>query len=248
MPQQQHSHSMLSEASYHNMTVGRIPSVEGGIQPTIFDAKADILTATAADTPARLAVGTNNQVLTADSSTATGLKWATPSSGMTLLLKASFTNVADTGTTFDGLFTSAYDNYVLVFNNLYGANSGDDPQIQLRYAGPTTQATTYNWRYAETEGSAWVTFGQGNSPQTSLTLASRIGNTNGYGSSYTVNLMNVLSAGSRPYFSWTGFNEDEKAIFGGGYQYTSRTYTGFLVKTNSGNVSGTVSVYGMANA
>jgi hypothetical protein len=71
------------EASYHNMTIGRIPSIEGGIQPTIFDAKADILTATAADTPARLAVGTTGQVLTVDSTTATGLKWATPSSGTT---------------------------------------------------------------------------------------------------------------------------------------------------------------------
>ena len=58
------------------MTVGRIPSVEGGIQPTIFDAKADLLTATAADTPARLAVGSNDLVLTADSSTATGLKYS----------------------------------------------------------------------------------------------------------------------------------------------------------------------------
>ena len=60
------------------MTIGRIPSVEGGIQPTIFDAKADLLTATAADTPARLAVGANGTLLTADSSEATGLKWAAP--------------------------------------------------------------------------------------------------------------------------------------------------------------------------
>jgi hypothetical protein len=65
------------------MTVGRIPVIEGGIQPTIFDAKADLLTATANDTPARLGVGANDTVLTADSSTATGLKWAAPSSGGT---------------------------------------------------------------------------------------------------------------------------------------------------------------------
>ena len=47
----------------------------------ILDAKGDLITATAADTPARLAVGTNGQTLVADSSTATGLKWDTPSSG-----------------------------------------------------------------------------------------------------------------------------------------------------------------------
>jgi hypothetical protein len=48
---------------------------------TILDAKGDLISATAADTPARLAVGTNGQVLTADSTTATGLKWATPAGG-----------------------------------------------------------------------------------------------------------------------------------------------------------------------
>jgi len=45
------------------------------IQNTIVDAKGDLIAATAADTPARLAVGTNGQLLSADSTAATGLAW-----------------------------------------------------------------------------------------------------------------------------------------------------------------------------
>jgi hypothetical protein len=46
------------------------------IDKALFDAKGDILVATAADTPGKLTVGSNNTVLMADSSTATGLKWS----------------------------------------------------------------------------------------------------------------------------------------------------------------------------
>jgi hypothetical protein len=52
-----------------------------GIPATTFDAKGDLLAATAADTAARLGVGTNGQVLTADSTQTTGLRWATPAAG-----------------------------------------------------------------------------------------------------------------------------------------------------------------------
>jgi hypothetical protein len=47
------------------------------------DAKGDLLAGTADNTIGRLAVGTNGQVLTADSAETTGMKWATPASGVT---------------------------------------------------------------------------------------------------------------------------------------------------------------------
>lgn len=61
-------------------------NANAAIAKAIVDAKGDLIVATAADTVARLAVGSNDQVLTADSTTASGLKWATPASGgMTLI-------------------------------------------------------------------------------------------------------------------------------------------------------------------
>lgn len=47
----------------------------GGISPTIFDAKGDILAASAADTPAIRSVGADGTILIADSAQATGLRW-----------------------------------------------------------------------------------------------------------------------------------------------------------------------------
>jgi hypothetical protein len=57
------------------MAIGRIPEPGTGIPESIVDAKGDIVTATAADTPARLAVGTNDYRLVAASGEATGLKY-----------------------------------------------------------------------------------------------------------------------------------------------------------------------------
>ena len=52
-----------------------------GIPPTLIDAKGDLIAGSANDTAARVAVGSDGQVLTADAASAAGVKWATPSAG-----------------------------------------------------------------------------------------------------------------------------------------------------------------------
>jgi hypothetical protein len=59
-----------------------ISSVSGLLIPkSLIDAKGDLIVGTADDTPSRLAVGSNGQVLTADSAKTEGVKWAAPEAG-----------------------------------------------------------------------------------------------------------------------------------------------------------------------
>ncbi len=82
---------------------GPIPVVTNTVA-TAFDAKGDLIVGTGADTFSRLAVGTNDYVLTAASGEATGLKWAAPASGSTFagcgLTKSAAQAVANATTVF----------------------------------------------------------------------------------------------------------------------------------------------------
>lgn len=96
------------------------------IQNAIVDAKGDLIAATGADTPARLAVGTNGYVLTADSAEATGLKWAAAASGgMTSIASGTLTSTTTTITP-----GSSYKDLIVVLRNARLTGNGYI-QIQL---------------------------------------------------------------------------------------------------------------------
>ena len=131
---------VLSKASNTDMDFTWVAQDDSNaIQNAIVDAKGDLISATAADTPARLAVGTNGQVLTADSSTSTGLKWTTPSAdALTLVTKQTITS---SFITLDSVFTSTYKNYLVRFAGTH--SNGDYQHFRMRTGGTTQTSTNY---------------------------------------------------------------------------------------------------------
>lgn len=140
---------VLSKASGTDMDFTWVAQDDSNaIQNAIVDAKGDLIAATAADTPARLAVGTNGQVLTADSAEATGLKWATSSAGgMTLLstttLSGSSTSISVTPT--------GYNQIQIV---VHGVTNGSNGNVFMQINSDTTAANYIQAFYA-TEGTGF---------------------------------------------------------------------------------------------
>ena len=78
------------------------------VNPTLIDAKGDIITATAADTPARLAVGNNGETLVADSATSTGLRYqGNYAAGKNKIINGDF-GIWQRGTSFSATGSSTY--------------------------------------------------------------------------------------------------------------------------------------------
>jgi hypothetical protein len=119
--------TQLATTAYVQTEVGLL------IPKSLVDAKGDIITATADNTPARLAVGsTDGHVLTVASGQATGLQWAAPASSssrsVAVVRAATTANITistalNNGDSLDGV-TLATNDRVLVKDQTTAADNG----------------------------------------------------------------------------------------------------------------------------
>lgn len=222
------------------------------INKTIVDAKGDIIAATAADTVSRLAVGSNNQVLTADSTTATGLKWATPAGGANWsLLNAGGTSLSGVSSVTVSGISNAGQVLIIHQNAASGtanstvslrinADTGTnyDRRTQVFIQPGTSFATSISSASAQTDDDQIVLGGQANSTGANAVI-------NGYAL-----ISGASTSGVKPVFMVSGGANDASNGFQATrigtaiYDSTSAVSSVTFRTTNSSNFTGgTLFVY-----
>jgi|TARA_Y100001936_G_C15992419_1_gene623119 hypothetical protein len=95
-----------------------VNTTPGVVQKDIVDAKGDIIVATGSDAVTRLAVGSNTYVLTADSSEASGLKWAAATAG-TVTAVTGTAPIVSTGGATPAISVTTNNDQLLLNNQIF---------------------------------------------------------------------------------------------------------------------------------
>ena len=161
------------------------------------------------------------------------------SAALTKVQTSTFSGVASTSTTFDGVFTSTYKNYMIVMTNLTGTVSSTTLAFQLRNAGSTIGTSGY---YGARLNNATVT---------SISNAASVGivvlNTSGMAGHINMIVNRSVSPiqGSFNGYDRVGLNSVTGAWMSD--PTNADGANGFILSPGSGNISGTVTVYGLEN-
>jgi hypothetical protein len=214
-------------------------NASAGIAKTIVDAKGDIIAATAADTVSRLAVGANDTVLTADSTAATGLKWAAVAGGSMTLL--STTSLSGTSTTSISSINQGYKSLYIFFATI--ACNTNNWVLSVKPNNATTSSQTGlsgSGTYSQASGAIKLQgSGDTSSGNDAFTMSLRFDD-------YT----SALSDTS-PFTYYGRFYDYSsttlKAAMGGGGFYGNTAITSLTIETSAGtfNAGSTVSIYGV---
>jgi hypothetical protein len=204
------------------------------INPTIVDAKGDIIAATAADTVARLAVGANDTVLTADSSAATGLKWVTPAGSITLL---TTTNLSGVTTTVSGI-SGAYTNLIVRIDAPKVTAVGDT--MTVRFNGVT--GSSYEYISINTSTTTWSQITGTRFAFSGLTSATSV-NTK----YIEIFISDYANASTKKYFQCFGQDDTTRAYNLLGCLNSAGAITSVSVFDNNNDTfnGGTIKIYGV---
>ena len=229
-------------------TTGQVLTVAAGVpswaspsDQTPLTTKGDVFTFSTVD--ARLGVGANGTVLTADSTETTGLKWAAPAGGGALTLITSTTITAATSLSVNSCFTSTYDNYRINIVLTAGSIDNTDVSIKLRAAGSDTSTNYTQLGYridsALTRDSdalgtdEWLlgNFDKDHIGQYTLEVA------NPNKATFTTAIITGIGR----------YNGNRTIWFNGSYQDAATQFDGFTLLAN-GNITGTIRIYGYQNS
>jgi hypothetical protein len=190
-----------------------------------------------ANTNTRLEIGTTGQVL----SVVAGVPaWSTAASGLTKVQASTFTAVANTGTTFDGVFTSTYKKYMVVFNGCI-SSGGVAVDIRLRVAGASLSNNYGLSNQTDYTGGSTNVLSNNAASVNVGTWATAIGT--------NLNLLftAVGNASERAAFGGIGSSGNAYGVLTVGAIGNTGIVDGFIITPASGTITGTITVYGLAN-
>lgn len=154
---------ILSKATNTDMDFTWVTSDDANaIQNAIVDAKGDIVAASAADTPARLAVGTDNQRLVAASGEATGLKYVSDTQNTVVDAEGDLL-VGDSADTLQRLAIGTTGQVLTVDTAVDGkikwaaAAAGGGKVLQVVESSTTTQVESTSTTFIDSNLTATIT-------------------------------------------------------------------------------------------
>ena len=202
----------------------------------------DMVYSSSGSTPARLGIGTTGQVL----SVAGGIpSWATPAaaaSGMTFISRTAIS--AQSSVTFDNVFSTTYENYMIVFQGFFSDTSTPSVYFRWRKSGPSTHTSGYY-------GAIGLISYNGATSSINSNAAAQWDILKINGGSDAGAVIQCQIAGSKGCGAVINTNDNGNGIGYAGYGALSTapmTAIGFILTTSANNMTGTVTVYGLAKA